>query len=61
MSKSTERTFIESDAFGNLVPEINKKATRKKGPGRPVYYEMIFWCTFTFWSGKLALKEGDKK
>jgi len=37
MSKSTERTFIESDAFGNLVPEINKKATRKKGPERPVY------------------------
>jgi putative DNA methylase len=37
MSKSTKRTFITSDAFKNLVPEIDKKATREKGPGRPVY------------------------
>ena len=45
MSKNTERRLIESDAFGDLVPEIDKKAAREKGPGRPVYWEMIFWWT----------------
>jgi Adenine-specific DNA methylase containing a Zn-ribbon len=45
MSKNTERALIESDAFGNLVPEIDKKAAKEKGPGRPAYWEMIFWWT----------------
>jgi len=39
------RTMIESDAFGSLVPEIDKKAAKEKGPGRPAYWEMIFWWT----------------
>jgi len=33
MPKNTERALIESDAFGNLVPEIDKKAAKEKGPG----------------------------
>ena len=37
--------LIESDTFGNLVPEIDKKAAKEKGPGRPAYWEMIFWWT----------------
>jgi hypothetical protein len=37
MSKSTKRTFITGEALKNLVPEIDKKVTREKGPGRPVY------------------------
>jgi Adenine-specific DNA methylase containing a Zn-ribbon len=37
--------LIESDTFGNLVPEIDKKAAKEKGPGRPAYWEMIFWST----------------
>jgi putative DNA methylase len=45
MPKNTERALIESDAFGNLVPEIDKKAAKEKGPGRPAYWEMIFWWT----------------
>ncbi|WP_342765570.1 DUF1156 domain-containing protein [Thermofilum sp.] len=45
MSKNTERALIESDAFGNIVPEIDKKAAGEKGPGRPAYWEMIFWWT----------------
>jgi len=45
MSQNTERRLIESDTFGNLVPEIDKKAAKEKGPGRPVYWEMIFWWT----------------
>jgi len=45
MPKNTVRALIESDAFGNLVPEIDKKAAREKGIGSPVYWEMIFWWT----------------
>lgn len=45
MPKNTERALIESDAFGNLVPEIDKKAANEKGPGSPAYWEMIFWWT----------------
>ncbi|WP_016730555.1 DUF1156 domain-containing protein [Saccharolobus islandicus] len=45
MSQNTERRLIESDTFGNLVPEIDKKAAKEKGPGRPVYWNMIFWWT----------------
>jgi putative DNA methylase len=45
MSQNTERRLIESDTFGNLVPEIDKKAAKEKGPGGPVYWEMIFWWT----------------
>jgi len=46
MSKNTERALIESDNFGNLVPEIDKKAADEKKPGsRPAYWEMIFWWT----------------
>jgi putative DNA methylase len=45
MPKNTERALIESDAFGNLVPEIDKKAAKEKGIGSPVYWEMIFWWT----------------
>ncbi len=45
MSKNTERALIESDTFGKLVPEVDKKAAKEKGPGRPAYWEMIFWWT----------------
>lgn len=45
MSQNIERRLIESDAFGDIVPEIDKKAEKEKGPGRPVYWEMIFWWT----------------
>ncbi len=46
MPKNTERALLESDAFGNLVPEIDKKAADEKKPGmRPAYWEMIFWRT----------------
>jgi putative DNA methylase len=46
MSQNTERRLIESDTFGNLLPEIDEKAAKEKGSGgRPVYWEMIFWWT----------------
>ncbi|BDB99619.1 DUF1156 domain-containing protein [Saccharolobus caldissimus] len=45
MSQNTERRLIESDTFANLVPEIDIKAAKEKGPGRPVYWDMIFWWT----------------
>ncbi|MBB5254122.1 DUF1156 domain-containing protein [Sulfurisphaera ohwakuensis] len=40
-----EKRLIESDKFSSLIPEIDKKAAKEKGPGRPVYWEMIFWWT----------------
>ncbi|MEJ2774629.1 DUF1156 domain-containing protein [Sulfolobaceae archaeon RB850M] len=39
------KRFIESDTFASLIPEIDKKAKKEKGPGRPPYWEMIFWWT----------------
>jgi putative DNA methylase len=45
ISMGYTKTLIESDAFGSLVPEIDKKAAKEKGPGRPAYWEMIFWWT----------------
>lgn len=46
MSQNTERRLIESDTFGNLLPEIDKKAAKEKGSGgRPVYWKIIFWST----------------
>ena len=40
-----DRRLIESDSFAKVVPEIDKKAAKEKGPGRPPYWEMIFWWT----------------
>ncbi|MEJ2771397.1 MULTISPECIES: DUF1156 domain-containing protein [unclassified Stygiolobus] len=39
------KRFIESDTFAELIPLIDKEAAREKGPGRPPYWEMIFWWT----------------
>ena len=35
------KRFIESDTFASLIPEIDKKAKKEKGSGRPPYWEMI--------------------
>ena len=40
-----DKRLIETDAFAKVVPEIDKKAAKEKGPGRPPYWEMIFWWT----------------
>ncbi|QXJ32015.1 DUF1156 domain-containing protein [Saccharolobus shibatae] len=37
--------LIESENFARLIPEIDRKAAKEKGPGRPPYWEMIFWWT----------------
>ena len=39
------KRFIESDTFASLILEIDKKAKKEKGPGRPPYWEMVFWWT----------------
>ncbi|MCI4396386.1 MAG: DUF1156 domain-containing protein, partial [Thermoprotei archaeon] len=44
-AENVKRALIESEAFGKLVQEIDKKAAKEKGPGRPPYWEMIFWWT----------------
>ncbi|PVU77480.1 DNA methyltransferase, partial [Acidianus hospitalis] len=45
MSQNLGKRLIESDAFAELIPLIDKEAAREKGPGRPPYWEMIFWWT----------------
>jgi Adenine-specific DNA methylase containing a Zn-ribbon len=45
MAINNGRRLIESDSFATLTPEIDKQAAREKGPGRPTYWEMIFWWT----------------
>ncbi|MEM3864090.1 MAG: DUF1156 domain-containing protein, partial [Metallosphaera sp.] len=40
-----DKRLIESDKFSSIIPEIDKKAAKEKGPGRPPYWEMIFWWT----------------
>jgi len=46
MSQNLGKRLIESDAFAELIPLIDDKAAREKGPGRrPPYWEMIFWWT----------------
>ncbi|AWR95425.1 DUF1156 domain-containing protein [Acidianus brierleyi] len=45
MAINNGRRLIESDSFATLIPEIDKQAAREKGPGRPTYWEMIFWWT----------------
>lgn len=41
----TQRKLIESENFTEIIPQIDKEAAREKGPGRPPYWEMIFWWT----------------
>ncbi|QXJ35003.1 DUF1156 domain-containing protein [Saccharolobus shibatae] len=37
--------LIESENFARIIPEIDRKAAKEKGSGRPPYWEMIFWWT----------------
>ncbi|BCU70064.1 DUF1156 domain-containing protein [Stygiolobus caldivivus] len=38
-----KKLFIESDNFSVIVPEIDRKAAKEKGPGRPPFWEIVFW------------------
>ncbi|BCU70063.1 DUF1156 domain-containing protein [Stygiolobus caldivivus] len=38
-----DRLFIQSDSFSLLLPEIDRKAAKEKGPARPSYWEMVYW------------------
>ncbi|AFN03363.1 hypothetical protein PFC_01970 [Pyrococcus furiosus COM1] len=38
-----ERRLIESPSFP--VEEVNRMSLKEKGPGRPPYWEMVFWWT----------------
>ncbi|MEM0104846.1 MAG: DUF1156 domain-containing protein [Candidatus Methanomethylicia archaeon] len=38
-----KRLFIENDNFSLIVPEIDRKAAKEKGPGRPPFWEIAFW------------------
>ena len=40
-----EKRFIESEAFAELIPKIDKKSSKEKGPARPPYWDMVFWWT----------------
>ncbi|BCU70065.1 DUF1156 domain-containing protein [Stygiolobus caldivivus] len=40
-----QKRLIESDKFSSLIPEIDEKAVKEKGSGRPTYWGMVFWRT----------------
>jgi len=43
MDDSERHTFIESPHFPILT--VNEASAKEKGPGRPPYWEMVFWWT----------------
>ncbi|QXJ32016.1 DUF1156 domain-containing protein [Saccharolobus shibatae] len=38
-----DKLLIETDDFSSIVSEIDRKAAKEKGPGRPSFWEMILW------------------
>ncbi|MEM5867768.1 MAG: DUF1156 domain-containing protein, partial [Candidatus Aenigmatarchaeota archaeon] len=37
--------FAESTKIFDILAELNEKALKEKGPGRPPHWEMVFWWT----------------
>ncbi|WP_286188979.1 DUF1156 domain-containing protein [Sulfolobus sp. S-194] len=38
-----DNLFIESDSFSSIISEIDRKASKEKGPGRPPFWEIVLW------------------
>ncbi|QXJ35004.1 DUF1156 domain-containing protein [Saccharolobus shibatae] len=38
-----DKLLIETDDFSSIVSKIDRKAAKEKGPGRPPFWEIVFW------------------